>query len=544
MNLFDLDLPLRQHLARRVDPANWFWAEERLRAWGALCGGPVLTRAEVIDRNPPRLERYDRWGHEIDRVVHHPDALATKRDLCEAGFTSFRWSDDVRGDPTHRQAGALLGSVFTYLLCQSDTGMACACGMTSGVAEIVDRFADDEVREEFLPHLTSMDFDQLWDGSMFMTERSGGSDLSNTETSATKDGETWLLEGEKWFCSNIDGKAILTLARPEGAEEGTKGLALFLVPSVFDGVPNGIKMRRLKDKLGTRSVPTGEVLFDRSRAYRIGEPGVGINRMMEMVNLSRLGVALMGAGIARRTLMEAVAHAGERTAFGRKLRDHPMVRETLVDMQVRAEAALVLCMETAWLGGKADAGTAEPGDAEQARILTPLAKIRATRTGLQNAIEAVEIFGGNGYIEDWPTARQLRDAQCHTIWEGTENINSLDVLRAIAKQGAHEALIARVEAIVSEAADNETAELISRALDEARRSVREVVAAPELHARRLANFLADIAASALLLDSAGESDRARLVASYHAARTLGSSGRFPDLSRWLADDAFSEIVSS
>jgi acyl-CoA dehydrogenase len=540
-NFYEADLPLKQQLARRLDPGVLEWAEGWLTRWGELCGGPIAARAEVIDRNPPRLEAYDRWGHEANRVVHHPDAIASKRDLCEAGYTGFRWQDEVLGHPDRLAAASMLNTAFTYMLCQSDTGMACACGMTSGVARIVERFAPDDLKETFLPRLTTMDYDELWDGSMFMTERSGGSDLSGTETIAIKNGQMWILEGEKWFCSNIDGKAILTLARPEGAGTGTKGLGLYLVPAFLeDGSRNPIKMRRIKDKLGTRSVPTGEVIFDRTYAYEVAGPGSGINQMMDMVNVSRLGVALMGAGIARRCTAEAALYASVREAFGKRIDSYPMVRETLIDMQVAYEGALAMCMEASAVGGRFETGAEDAEALRLLRILTPLAKIRAARVGLEAATQAVEILGGNGYIEDWPTARQLRDAQCHTIWEGTENINSLDVLRSMAKTGAHEALFERIDRAL-DAAPGDLAGEIGEARREAEGAIAKVSSAPEVHARRFANFIGDVTAAALLAEVAGESDRAALVARRFAQARLGTD-RFPDVGDFLGDDGFRLIV--
>lgn len=544
LNFYETDLPLVEQVRRRVDPDVKKWAEARLSGWGELCGGPIARRAEVIDKNPPRLERYDRWGYEVNRVVHHPDGIATKRDLCEAAYTGFRSLDEVKNDPKRIRMAPILGTAFSYMLNQSDTGMGCACGMTRGVAEIVERFGSDDVKERFMPVLTTTDFDELWDGSMFMTERSGGSDLSGSETIAIKDGQHWLLEGDKWFCSNVDGRVILTLARPEGAGSGTKGLGLFLVPATLeDGSPNSIHIRRIKDKLGTRSVPTGEVTYGRAVAHQIGESGIGINRMMEMVNISRLGVALMGIGIARRTLVEAAIYASEREAFGRRIIDYPMVRETLLDMAVEAEAALLLSMEASSTAIELDD---EGGDEKRTflRILTPLAKIRGARIGLDNAVQAVEILGGNGYIEDWPTARQLRDAQCHTIWEGTENINSLDVLRSVVKASAHEALFARVDRAL-ESADEEQAALVSAAKAEAEGAVGGVLSAPDVHAKRFAGHLCNVLSAALLLEQAGKygSERDGLVASRFVERRLRLPSLLPDVSRWLSDDAFHKVLA-
>ena len=281
-----------------------------------------------------------------------------------------------------------------------------------------------------MAHLLGPSFDDGWDGAMFMTELRGGSDLATTETTARPapgGGENrWLLNGSKWFCSNVDAKAIATLARPEGADPGLRGLALFLVPATrADGTPNSIHIKRVKDKMGTRSVPTAEVDFVDTEAYILSSPkpdsseGRGFNRMMSMVNGSRLGVAAMGLGIARRCFLEASIYAAHREALGRRLDGLPLVQETLLQMAVEAEAAAAVVFEASSLAGR-------HGDEEARRlyrIMVPLSKFRAARRGLEVASQGLEVLGGNGYIENWPLARQFRDAQCHTIWEGAENID-------------------------------------------------------------------------------------------------------------------------
>jgi hypothetical protein len=350
---------------------------------------------------------------------------------------------------------------------------------------------------------------------MFMTELRGGSDLATTETTARrKDERTWLLNGSKWFCSNVDAKAIATLARPEGADPGLRGLALFIVPATrVDGTPNGIHIKRIKDKLGTRSVPTAEVDFVDAEAYTLSNPKAdssesrGFNRMMSMVNGSRLGVAVMGLGIARRCFLEAVIYAAHREAFGRRLDELPLVQETLLQMAVEVEAAAAIVFEAASLAGRS-------GDEEARRlyrILVPLSKFRAARRGLEVASQGLEVLGGNGYVENWPLARQFRDAQSHTIWEGTENIICLDIMRSIAKEHAHDALLGRVDEALTKAKHPALASVrgaVEGARSEAVEALEVMVSLPRelqlLHARRLAGLLADLAQAALLTEEAAE----------------------------------------
>jgi hypothetical protein len=294
-----------------------------------------------------------------------------------------------------------------------------------------------------------------------------------------------------------------------------KGIGLFLVPKVrSDGTPNGIRIRRIKEKLGTKAVPTAEVDFVDAEAHLLaggGEPdGRGLQRMMEMVNYSRLGVATMGAGIARRVLLEAMVYATHRRAFGRALRDWPLAREMLARMVVESEASATLLFEVARLSG----GLGRDGPIEGQpllRILAPLAKIRCTRRGLEMATLGLEVLAGNGYIEDWPTARQLRDAQCHTIWEGTENVLILDLLRTMAKHGSHEALLARSHALAGSASHPLLAPTRS-AVESGLRELAEALARlpkmdPEmvqLRGRALADLMADALQGALLLGEASE----------------------------------------
>ncbi|MCH8201024.1 MAG: acyl-CoA dehydrogenase [Chloroflexi bacterium] len=357
-----------------------------------------------------------------------------------------------------------------------------------------------------------------------------------------------MLNGAKWFCSNVDARAIVTLARPEGADEGLRGLALFLVPSErSDGSRNGIHIKRLKDKLGTRSVPTAEIELVDAEAYIMSNPNAaesqtrGINRMMGMVNGSRMGVATMGLGIMRRSFLESAIYAAHRMAFGKRLDELPMVRETLVNMVVAVEAVSAIVFEAASLASS-------KGDEEGRRlyrILVPLTKFKGARGGLELATQAVEIYGGNGYIETFPTARQLRDAQCHTIWEGTENIICLDVLRAIGKESAHDALLNRVDAALS-AVSHSSLSAMKDAVAQARREAQEIIAfvaraeddVRQLNSRRVTTALSDLVQAALLLEAAqGELDasgdaRKAAVARFFIRERLGGAGAL----RGISDD--------
>ncbi|MFQ5664869.1 MAG: acyl-CoA dehydrogenase family protein [Candidatus Binatia bacterium] len=506
LNWYDVDPDLHFLMDFHLAAEDREWADIHLSRMGAVCGGPIAERAEIVDKNPPRLERYDRWGEEVNHVVHHPAALATKRDLWEMGFLGLRWSEEAKG--RGRAVPPVLLRALQYLVCQADTGMVCSLGMTTAAAALINRYAPPDVRERFFARMTTTRYDDAIDGSMFLTEKLGGSDLGGAVTTTARlSPDGWVLSGEKWFCSNVDGGVIMALARPEGAPAGVRGLALFLVPKWRrNGRHNAIHIRRIKDKLGTRSVPTAEVELRDAEAYLLAgsstvPDGRGLNRMMEMVNDSRIGVATMGLGIMRRCFLESAIYVAHREAFGKLLWNQPMVREQLTHMLVDLEAAAAMVFAAATDGGNEARALS--------RILVPLAKFRVTRRGIQCASLAVELHGGNGYIENWPLARQLRDAQCHTIWEGAENVICLDVLRSMTKERAHDALLARVDTAL-EQSRHEGLAVPVEAVRAGLADVREILTAVammerdavQLHARAITGYLADLTQAALLLEQA------------------------------------------
>jgi acyl-CoA dehydrogenase len=508
------------------DPEDRKFAEEHVGEFGHLVGERIAARAEVTDKHGPVLRRYDRWGREVDEVVHHPTWLENKADLVRAGFV---------GLPAHagRPVPAVVTASASYLVSQAETAVFCGLGMTGGAADIVERYAPPAVRDEILGRLRTLDPAESWEGGMFLTERQGGSDVGANTTRAMQDGDEWRLFGDKHFCSNVDAEIFIVLARPEGAPAGSRGLATFIVPRHQpDGSTNGFHIKRLKPKLGTVGVPTGEVTLDGTRAWLAGpapapapdasasasaatdapadaaRDGRGINRMMEMVNGSRFGVSLMGLGIHRRSFLEAAIYAARREQFGNRIDSYPLVRETLVDMLVDLEAGMALTFACAAANRTANVSPEE--GAAFRRITVPMAKIRACRHALGAASAAVEMFGGNGYMEDWPVARQLRDAQCHTIWEGTENICSLDVRRAMKADGAHHAVIARIARSIDAAGRHKlldsTASGVAQGLGDLEAARKYLERAEEdetlLHAKRFAELMADTLSGALLLEEA------------------------------------------
>jgi hypothetical protein len=261
--------------------------------------------------------------------------------------------------------------------------------------------------------------------------------------------DVWRLYGDKWFCSNADADLAMVLARPDDAPPGIKGLALFLLPKTLpDGTRNTYRIVRLKDKLGSRSMASGEIVLEGAQAYLIGEVGRGFHQMADMINMSRLSNGVRAAGLMRRAVTEALHVARHREAFGRKLVEMPLMQRQLLKMMLPAEQARSMFMRIASLLPRADQGDALA--AKCVRILTPLIKFRACRDARRVTGDAMEVRGGVGYIEEWSDPRLVRDAHLGSIWEGTSNIVALDVARAAKREGALEALAQSIHAELAE----------------------------------------------------------------------------------------------
>jgi alkylation response protein AidB-like acyl-CoA dehydrogenase len=435
-NFYLSDQHLQLALARyyRDDPEGWRWSDELLREWGAVCAQQITTLYEVAEKNGPTLKQYDRRGERVDELIFHPAYHEIGQLVYGYGLAAMSNRPGFRG--LAEPASQLAKFVAMFLFCQAEGSISCPLSMTDIMARVLNKFAAPEVRDRYLPRLTSLDYRQLYTGAMFMTEKVGGSDVGATTTTARPAGDHWELNGDKWFCSNVGADLILTLARPEGAPAGTRGLGLFLVPRLLpDGQRNSYLINRLKDKLGTRAMASGEVTLQNTFAYQVGPLERGFVNMMEMVNGTRLHSGVGGAASLRRAVIEATLHARERRAFGQRLSDQPLIAAKLADMIVDSEATTSLVLATAHHLDRADRENTSEARI-LSRLLIALLKRYATDHGVQGAQAALELRGGNGYIEDWPNARILRDAYVNIIWEGGINMVSFEVLRTLDREGA------------------------------------------------------------------------------------------------------------
>jgi alkylation response protein AidB-like acyl-CoA dehydrogenase len=530
-NQFDDDPLLPSWIARHIaDPA----IATELRALGDLAA--ELYPKQLLDLdNEPVLTQWDAWGHRIDRIDVSPvwreaQVLAARHGMVAAGYDT-RLGAHAR---THQFA-------IVHVLGPSLDVYSCPLAMTDGAAATLRASGNAALVDRYVPKLLSRDPATMWTSGQWMTERTGGSDVSQTETVARRgDDGTWRLYGTKWFTSATTGQMALALARPEGNPEGSRGLALFLVElrDEATGLLRGIQVNRLKDKFGTRKVPTAELTLDGAPAIMVGAPEGGVRQITPMLSITRTWNAVSAVSAMRRGLALAKDYARRRRAFGALLVDKPLHADTLAMLEAEYAGAFCLAFRSAGLIGALEHGASGGGadgdghEARLARALVPIAKLATGKQAVAVTSEAIEACGGAGYIEDTGLPRILADAQVLPIWEGTTNVLSLDTLRALAKGGAAEAIGAEIEANTAtrEAGLAAPAAAARAAAVHATRWISGALATPdalEAGARRFAMTLGRALECALLVGhatwaaGAGHADAPRLAA---AARRFAANG--------------------
>jgi acyl-CoA dehydrogenase len=502
-NTYTADPALASHLRASLRPETLAWAEPQLVELGRLAAHELAALGDACERQPAWLRPIDPWGDRVDEVVY-PD------EWRRLGAVAARFG--LTGLPYEPEALALAGpevrvvhAALCYLFQPQTATYLCPVSMTDAAARVLADYGPDALRETVLPHLVSREPSEAWTAGQWMTERQGGSDVGASAVEARRDVAGWRLDGRKYFCSNVGGEVVLALARPEGGGPGTRGLGLFLVPRLLpDGGRNHYRIDRLKDKLGTRAMATGEVTLEGARAELVGELDRGFAQMTSMLNVTRLHNAIASAGTLRRGLQLARGYAACRNAFGRTLDQLPLQRQVLVQLAVQAEAALALTMRLATLFGRIECGTATVDESVVFRLGASLTKLYTARQAVTGASEVVECFGGAGYMEDTGIARHLRDAQVLPIWEGTTNVLSLDALRTVSRPHVAEAFVAELERLDSPGRDAAAAMLAQMGGQEPDAAQRS--------ARRLAFTLSEAWVSGLLVDAAGRGPRESAVA--------------------------------
>jgi putative acyl-CoA dehydrogenase len=429
-DVFGADAALREAVARE----GAGWAEGELHELGALAGDPATIEAgAVANRLGPELRTHDRFGHRIDEVAFHPAYHQLLGTAVEHGLHAAPWADPRPGAHAARAAGFVVWS-------QVDAGVGCPVSMTYASVPVLR--AAPELAATWLPAVTTRRYDRrpvpVGAGKqaallgMAMTEKQGGSDVRANTTRAAPDGDGYRLTGHKWFCSAPMSDGFLVLA------QAPDGLSCFLLPRLLpDGSRNAIRLQRLKDKLGNRSNASAEIELDGAHACLVGEQGRGAATIARMVALTRLDCVLGTAALLRQGIAQAIHHATHRRAFGRLLADAPLMRNVLADLSLESEAATTLGLRLA--------GAVDRGETELLRIGTALGKYLVCKRGPGVLAEALECLGGNGYVEESTMPRLYREAPVNSVWEGSGNVNALDVLRALHRSpGAAEALLAEI----------------------------------------------------------------------------------------------------
>ncbi len=453
-NQFDDDRVLRSYLDRTLTPDVHARIVPELREMGELAGHD-LYRLQLEDRlNEPRLESWDAWGKRKDHIEVTPLWKRAAKVACEHGLIGAAY-EAQNGDAARIHQFAMV-----YLFDASSDVYTCPLAMTDGAAKTLKVHRDVQDEKNFAAHafkrLTSRDPAFAWTSGQWMTERTGGSDVGLTETVAkeAEDGR-YRLYGTKWFTSATTSQMALTLGRPEGNPPGGRGLALFFV-EVYgaDGKMNGILVNRLKDKLGTRKVPTAELTLDGTLATPVNGTKDGIRNISPMLNITRTWNAICAAAGMRRGVALARDYAKRRVQFGAALSDKPLHTDTLAGLQAETEGAFHLAFRAVELLGREEAGTMTEAEGRLLRLVTPLAKLTTAKQAVAVISEVLECFGGAGYVEDTGIPRLYRDAQVLPIWEGTTNVLSLDTLRAIQKEGPLEDLLAEIRGLAALANDD------------------------------------------------------------------------------------------
>src|SRR6185369_4360292 len=425
-NQYYEDRVLRSYLARVLPADVLSDIQESLAEMGRLAGGE-LYELQLADRlNEPTLTQWDAWGNRIDRIEVTPLWRRAERIAAEHGVVATAY-EQKQGSQSRVHQCAL-----AYLFTPSTDIYSCPLAMTDGAARTLLNSGNQALIDRAVPHLITRDPETFWTAGQWMTELTGGSDVGLSETVARQEEGSFRLYGRKWFTSAIASQMALTLARPEGNPPGGRGLALFYLETRDErGHPRNIQINRLKDKLGTRKVPTAELTLDGTPAQLVKGTSEGVRNIAPLLNITRLWNGISAVSLMRRGVALASDYARKRVAFGAPLSEKPLHRDTLATIAAETEAAFHLAFYVAELTGRSETGEISEDDALLLRVLTPVMKLTTGKQSVMVASEVLESFGGAGYVEDTGLPVLLRDSQVLPIWEGTTNVLALDTLRAL-----------------------------------------------------------------------------------------------------------------
>jgi len=502
-NQYDSDSLLREYLERTLPPELLQRFEPEYRELGALSGGELFQASRADLENEPVHTVWDAWGNRIDHVEvtevwKRAQIICAEHGLVAAGY-------DSELGPYAR----IHQHVLNYVVQASLDTYNCPLAMTDGAARTLLDSGNQTLIDHALPRLLSRDPATMWTSGQWMTERIGGSDVAQTETVARRDGDTWRLYGTKWFTSATTADMALTLARPEGNPPGGRGLAMFYLELRDEnGRLRNLHINRLKDKFGTRKLPTAELALEGVVAVPVAGLENGVRNITPMLNITRTWNAVGAILGMQRAVALTRDYANKREAFGALLIDKPLHVDTMAEMIAETQGAFLLAFRVVELLGRIESGEASEGEQLVSRLLTPIGKLTTGKQAVSVASEALESFGGAGYVNDTGLPQLLADAQVLPIWEGTTNVLSLDTLRALKQDGVWEAFLGEMRARLGAATDprlQAAVEHSQAAVQHAGRWLNETLqerSLLEAGARRFAMTLGRATELALLVDHA------------------------------------------
>jgi putative acyl-CoA dehydrogenase len=435
---------LQDYLRIYMPPAHLEAITPDLVKFGKLVASECIEWARDAELNNPELIQFDAWGNRIDKIIVSQGWLNLERAAAEEGLVAIGYERMLN------EHSRLYQFTKLYLYTASSAIYTCPLAMTDGAARLIEYYGDDELKKDVFTALTSRNPEKFKTSGQWMTERTGGSDVSRSMTFATPDGDHYILKGHKWFTSAITADMAFTLASTEQTEPGKRvPLSLFYLPIRHeDGTLNGIEVEALKDKLGTRALPTAQLNLTGVKAKLVGEKGKGVKTIATLFNVTRIYNTISAVSYLRRAYALSKAYSKQREAFGQTIEQHPLHQKSLREMEIAYQSNTMLALFLARLLGKEDCKLASESEQALLRLLTPVAKLYTAKQAIQYASEHIEMFGGIGYLEDSGIPVMLRDVQTLSIWEGTTNVLSLDMLRAMEKENGLTAFIEFADSVL------------------------------------------------------------------------------------------------
>lgn len=444
-NFYDSDQMLKHHLDMILSENAKTNVEERLKWMGQIAATGMDYHSLKADKMPPTLVKRDAWGEDLGHIEFHPSYWLLVGYAARSGMFTVKWHPEFRKNLSGQLNKMSFG--ISYLYAMAETGIYCPLCMTDGVAVLIDKYCTEEDKNRLLPGIYASAIEDLKTGAMYLTEKAGGSDVgANLVTATHLQDDYYLLNGEKWFCSNANGEIAFVLARTNPEIKGTKGLSIFLVEkSLPDGSSNPMNIVRLKDKLGVKSMASAEIILTNTVGKLIGEEFKGFKVMTDMINLSRVYNSVAAQAASRRALSEAYQFLKGRETFGKNVMQHSLVRTKLEELGALNVANFYLT----WRAVEALDNERDETEQNILRLLTPMVKRWSADRGVYITRESMELMGGIGFIEDQVMPKLMRDIMVLPIWEGAGNIMILDMLRASTKSEGLTKMLIEIEANIA-----------------------------------------------------------------------------------------------